>query len=159
MGGNSSILENIVPFFANIYLKEIDKYFAEQGIEYYRYSDDILIFADTYHSLMIRKNQLYDRLHKRGLKINPLKVKVTVPGEQWEFLGFSYCKGQIDLSQNTKKKMKAKIKRKAEALRRWQRKKGLSSDKAAIGFIRAMNRKLYGGKDEDDTVYNNRKTL
>ena len=41
------------------------------------------------------------------------------------------------------------MKRKADALRRWQRKKGLDGEKAAIGFVRAMNRKFYG-KEEDD---------
>lgn len=76
------------------------------------------------------------------------------PGEPWEFLGFSYDHGKLDLSENTKRKTKAKIKRKAEALRRWQRKKGLTTDKAAIGFIRAMNRKFYGSEDTDDFTWN-----
>ena len=40
--------------------------------------------------------------------------------------------------------MKQKIKRKSEALRRWQRKKGLPVEKAAIGFINTINNKLYG---------------
>lgn len=143
----------IAPFFANIYLMDIDKYFANKCIEYYRYSDDILIFADTYESLMEIKNVLYNKLHEKELEINPLKEKITFPGEEWEFLGFSYFNGQIDLSKNTKRKIKAKIKRKAEALRRWQRKKGLSEDKAAIGFIRAMNRKFYGCMEEDDFTW------
>ena len=49
----------------------------------------------------------------------------------------------------TVKKTKAKIRRKAEALRRWQRKKGLSGEKAAIGLIRAMNQKFYGRRDPE----------
>ena len=35
----------ISPFFANVYLLSMDKYFEEQGVPYFRYSDDILIFA------------------------------------------------------------------------------------------------------------------
>ncbi len=42
------------------------------------------------------------------------------------------------------------IKRKAEALRRWQRGKNLSGEKAAVGFIRAMNRKFYGGAAKEE---------
>lgn len=143
----------IAPFFANIYLMELDNYFEEQGTEYFRYSDDILLFADTYDALMMRKHELYGRLQDWGLTINPEKEHISVPGETWEFLGFSYDNGQFDLSANTKRKIKAKIKRKADALRRWRRKKGLSPDKAAIGFVRAMNRKFYGGEGRDDFTW------
>jgi hypothetical protein len=61
----------------------------------------------------------------------------------WEFLGFCYRDGKVELSENTKHKLKQKIKRKAHALRRWQEKKNLSGEKAAIGFIRAMNHKFF----------------
>lgn len=143
----------IAPFFANVYLMELDRHFEKMGTAYFRYSDDILLFADTYDTLMMRKHELYDRLHEWGLAVNPEKEHISKPGESWEFLGFSYEKGQFDLSANTKRKIKAKIKRKADALRRWQRKKGLSPDKAAIGFIRAMNRKFYGCKESDEFTW------
>lgn len=78
---------------------------------------------------------LRERIAKLGLNINPDKVTVTGPGEEFSFLGFAYRNGEIDLSPNTIRKTKARIKRKANALMRWQRKKGLDSSKAAIGFI------------------------
>lgn len=137
----------ISPFFANIYLADMDKWFWEKDIPYFRYSDDILIFADTEKELKGRTEVFYQMIKENCLTVNEDKVTVTEPGEIWEFLGFSYNNGRIDLSENTKKKIKAKIKRKADALRRWQRKKGLTPDKAAIGFINAMNRKFYG-RDE-----------
>lgn len=143
----------IAPFFANIYLTDIDKYFANSGVEYFRYSDDILIFADSMQALLEIKSDLYGKLNQKGLAVNPEKEKISSPGEVWEFLGFSYYDGQFDLSDNTKRKIKAKIKRKAEALRRWQRKKGLAADKAAIGFIRAMNYKFYGSEETDDFTW------
>ncbi len=134
----------ISPFFANIYLKEIDDYFKELNIPYFRYSDDIILFADSLEELTQLQTQLYKSLSDLKLTINPDKVHISKPGEVWEFLGFCYRNGDIDLSDTTIMKMKAKIKRKADALRRWQRKKNLSSEKAAIGFIRAMNQKFYG---------------
>ena len=134
----------ISPFFANIYMGDIDTYFYENNIEYYRYSDDIILFADTYEELISLKTILYSKINDLKLEINHEKEYITKPGEVWEFLGFSYCNGEIDLSTNSIRKMKQKIKRKSEALRRWQRKKGLPVEKAAIGFINTINNKLYG---------------
>lgn len=139
----------IAPFLANVYLMDVDWYFWDRGIDYYRYSDDILIFAENYDRLTMIQGILYEMLDRLGLHINHDKEKISVPGDSWEFLGFAYKNGEIDLANHTKRKMKAKIKRKANALRSWQRKKGLESDKAAIGFIRAMNRKFYGNEPSD----------
>ncbi len=142
----------ISPFFANIYLTDMDKYFEEKNIPYFRYSDDILIFADTEKELEERMALFYDKVGENRLLVNNAKVTVAKPYDIWEFLGFSYDNGRIDLSENTMRKIKAKIKRKAEALRRWQRKKCVTSDKAAIGFIRAMNMKFYGESREKEDM-------
>lgn len=133
------------PFFANIYLAELDTYFETLHVPYFRYSDDILIFADSEEELQQLIAVFLQKIKEHHLEINESKVTITKPGEPFEFLGFSYQNGVIDLSYNTKRKIKSKIKRKAEALRRWQRKKGVTSDKAAIGFINTMNKKFYGG--------------
>lgn len=133
----------ISPFFANVYLMEMDWYFARKDILYFRYSDDILIFADTRDQLCQLQGELYDWIESSHLQLNPAKVYISNPGEGWEFLGFSYRNGEVDLSENTKRKIKGKIKRKAHALRRWQAKKGLSGEKAAKGFIKAMNHKFF----------------
>lgn len=145
------------PFFANVYLAHMDKCFEDMGVKYFRYSDDILIFADSKEELDKLIGFFYEKINENRLSINQSKVTVTEPGQSFEFSGFSYDDGNIDLSANTVRKLKAKIKRKAEALRRWQRSKGLTADKAAIGFINAMNRKFYGGSDkawdEDDFTW------
>lgn len=138
----------ISPFLANVYLSDTDHFFHEKGILYFRYSDDILLFADSLEELREYERLLYERLSAHGLFINPEKVRVYEPFEKIDFLGFSYQNGEIDLSENTLRKIKAKIRRKARALVRWRKKKGLSGEKAAIGFIRAMNRKFYGRDEE-----------
>lgn len=140
----------ISPFFANIYLREMDYYFAQHNVPYFRYSDDILLFADTLEELQRLQSELYQKIIALKLSVNPDKVHISAPGEVWEFLGFCYRDGEIDLSDTTIRKMKAKIKRKADALRRWQRDKGLSGEKAAIGLIRAMNRKFFGSTAPSD---------
>lgn len=143
----------IAPFLANIYLQQVDRLFSEEGVEYFRYSDDVLIFAESKEKLAQYKEVFYDRLAIHGLNINPQKIAEKEPGEKVDFLGFAYENGKLDLSDNTKIKIKGKIKRKAEALRRWQRKKGLSTEKAAIGFIHAMNKKFFGYGEEDEFTW------
>ena len=133
----------ISPFFANVYLSEIDHFFENEGVLYLRYSDDILLFADTREDLEHLRQQLFERIEAHHLKLNPDKVQISEPGESWDFLGFSYVDGRVDLSYHTKVKIKKKIKRKAEALRRWARKKGLTGEHAAKGFIKAMNYKFF----------------
>lgn len=134
----------ISPFLANVYLRDVDAYFHDNNVTYFRYSDDILLFADSPEELAALKETLYSKLSALKLRLNPDKISISAPSETWEFLGFACRKGVIDLSDNTVRKTKAKIRRKAEALRRWQRKKGLSPEKAAIGLIHTMNRKFYG---------------
>lgn len=145
------------PFFANVYLADVDRFFEEKKVPYFRYSDDILMFAETEAELNELMESFNEKIRENRLTINTSKVTITKPFESFEFLGFSYDNGTIDLSANTMRKLKAKIKRKSDALRRWQRSKGLTSDKAAIGFINAMNRKFYGGSsmewNEDDFTW------
>lgn len=137
----------ISPFLANVYLRDTDLYFYERGITYFRYSDDILLFADSREELEEYRKELTEQLHVLKLRLNPEKVKVTAPGEPWDFLGFGYRDGKIDLSENTIRKTKARIRRRAESLMRWQREKGLVPEKAAIGLIHTMNRKFYGNPE------------
>lgn len=133
----------ISPFLANVYLMEMDHSFERKGILYFRYSDDILIFADTEEELTKLQACLYEYIETHKLAINPSKVHLSNPGEPFDFLGFSFHDYKVDLSDVTIQKMKDKIKRKAHSLRRWQQKKELSGDRAAKGFIKAMNRKFY----------------
>lgn len=140
------------PFFANVYLKDMDAFFEKEGMLYFRYSDDILLFAKDELQLQERKEVLYRIIAEEGLIINQDKERVYMPGEKIDFLGFSIKSGEVDLSESTLRKTKARIKRKAQALKRWQIKKGLSGEKAAIGLIRTMNRKFYGkGASGEDT--------
>lgn len=137
----------ISPFLANVYLSEVDHFFEEEGVLYFRYSDDILIFADSMAELELRRQQLYEKIEAHYLHLNPTKLHISKPGEAFEFLGFRFYDGQVELSDSTMLKIKAKIKRKAHALRRWQMKKQLSGDRAAKGFIKAMNRKFFDSGD------------
>ena len=131
----------VSPFLANVFLSDMDKIFEDAL--YFRYSDDILIFADSEDELKKYQKKIYSMIESNKLTLNQKKVKVCKPGEVFEFLGFSYNSGEIDLSENTVNKMKAKIKRKAHALRRWANRNKHSGERAARAFIKAMNKKLF----------------
>ena len=139
----------VSPFFANVYLLSMDRYFEEIGASYFRYSDDILIFAKTREELDARISDFYRHIEGKGLSVNPKKVSISSPGEAWEFLGFCYKDGQVDISEVTKNKLKGKIRRKAKALLRWKTKTGAEYERAARALIRTFNKKLYNEENDD----------
>ena len=72
----------VSPFFANIYLAETDGRF-----EYYRYSDDLIVFGESMDALLSVQREIYAELERIKLCMNHEKEKITLPGEEWEFLG------------------------------------------------------------------------
>ena len=139
----------VSPFFANVYLLSMDQYFESIGASYFRYSDDILIFARTREELDARISDFYSHIEEKGLSVNPKKVTISSPGEPWEFLGFCYQDGDVDISAVTKNKLKGKIRRKAKALLRWKTKTDASYERAARALIRTFNKKYFNEKNED----------
>jgi len=139
----------VSPFFANVYLLSMDRYFEEKGVSYFRYSDDILIFSHSREDLDAHITGFYRQIEEKGLSVNPKKVSVSSPGDAWEFLGFSYKDGQVDISEVTKNKLKGKIRRKAKALLRWKTKTGAEYERAARALIRTFNKKLYNEENDD----------
>ena len=140
-------------FFANIYLTPLDDIFTQRDIPYFRYSDDIMVFADSEEKINEYKKLIFNYIEERGLSINPDKVKISKPGEVWEFLGFCYRNGRIDLADATITKIKAKIKRKAKALMRSQKRKGRSFDDVAADLIDHFNRKFYREFSDNDFTW------
>ena len=136
------------PFLADVYLKEVDKYFHDAHVVYARYSDDIILFAPDRETLMGYKSQMAEFLRKYQLEVNPDKEKIYSPDDAYEFLGFK-CHGfDIDISEATKKKMKGKIKRATKSLMRWRIRNNMEPEKAMKGLINHFNRVFF---ENDDT--------
>lgn len=131
-------------FLSNLYLREMDKFFEKDA--YARYADDIIIFTRTKKQLEIVQKQIREFLNQRKLEINPEKEYIFYPQESWTFLGFSYNQGMIDLSKHTKDKIKAKIRRKTRALKRWQKRKNVSSENTMKALCNIFNYKFFDGK-------------
>ena len=141
------------PFLANIYLREVDHHFAETGVLYARYSDDIILFAPNRETLDRHIGDLNAFLEKYRLEVNPDKVRIYQPDEAFDFLGFK-CKGRnIDIADATKHKMKEKIRRKARSLQRWRSKNGIAAEKAMKVLIRYFNRKFFESDDPSELTW------
>jgi retron-type reverse transcriptase len=141
------------PFLANIYLKELDTYFAENNVVYARYSDDIIVFAQTEEELMQYKKIMYEFLDKYELTVNTKKEKISRPEQAWEYLGVEYQNGEIDLSPSSKQKLKGKISRKARALRRWKLRKNVCDDQTMKAMIRIFNRKFFENNNPHELTW------
>lgn len=137
------------PFLANIYLREVDRYFAEHDVLYARYSDDIILFAPDRPTLEGHISVLQYFLQKYRLEVNPRKVRIYRPDEAFDFLGFK-CKGRsIDIADATRQKMKDRIRRKARSLHQWSSKNQVAPEKAMTVLIRYFNKKFF---DPDDAA-------
>ena len=135
------------PFLADVYLMEADHYFADAGVLYARYSDDIILFAPDRETLDGYRETLLGFLEKYKLTVNPDKERLFSPEEGFEFLGFK-CRGNaVDIAESTKRKMKLRIRRTARSLHRWRIAKGLAPEQAVKAMIRIFNEKFFGDGD------------
>ena len=131
----------ISAFLANLYLSHMDHHFT--GTAYARYSDDIILFAETLDALEASVSKLHSFLAEAGLSVNREKEARSAPGEGWVFLGIRYAAGTIDVAPVSVEKLKAKMRRKTRALMRWKQRTGATGIQAAQAFIRIFNRKLF----------------
>ena len=140
-------------FLANLYLSEMDASFYDRNRLYARYSDDIIVFAPDESQLKQDITFIKVCLERLGLTVNPQKESITPPGEPWIFLGVIYDNGAIDVAPISVDKMKAKMRRKTRALKRWADRKKLPGIYAAKSFIKAYNRKLFHSDGVHDLTW------
>ncbi|MBO7702999.1 MAG: group II intron reverse transcriptase domain-containing protein [Solobacterium sp.] len=133
----------LASFFANLYLRSLDELFEKRGTPYFRYSDDILIFTDSKEEQLTALNLLTEHITRMGLTLNPDKTRLFSPHEAWSFLGVEYQDGAIDLSAHSIRKMKDKIRRKANSLYRWRIRKNADFHRAARAMIRHFDQLFY----------------
>lgn len=141
----------LAPTLTNIYLKALDDYFYQRKINYIRYSDDIILF-DYPKYIENHYNYIVNYLTDKGLEINTSKTAVLPPNTPFVFLGFHYCKGSIDISEVSLKKMKGKIRRLAKSQRRKIVRGKLTVKEAIEKMLIRLNRKLYGIDTENNEL-------
>lgn len=141
----------ISPFLANLYLSDMDEAFAD--VLYARYSDDIILFAESEEERERLASRLQDMLREKGLSVNPEKEIRTAPEEPWTFLGICVGREKTDIAPVSKQKLKDKLRRRARSLERWKRRKGVTGAQAARAYIRAVNRKLYENPNRTELTW------
>ena len=140
-------------FMANLYLSDMDFWFEERNIPYIRYSDDIIVFAETAEEITEYESRIKDYLKKMNLTVNESKEVRTLPGEPMEFLGFRFEDGNIDVSHISLLKIKSKLRRKARAIYRWKNRKGVSDEKAIKVYIDFLNKKFYNNPVHEEITW------
>lgn len=142
----------ISAFLANYYLRDLDKCFYENNILYARYADDIIVFGNTMEEIKNYQKKIKKFLDIKKLSVNEEKEYFYKAGEKFEFLGFSFENGTIDISNNSFKKIKRKIRRTARGLRRWMIRKNATPEVTLKAMNRKYNNKFFG-KNENDLTW------
>lgn len=143
----------IAPFLSNIYLRDIDEYFRNKQVTYARYSDDLILFDSKEqignHLLYIKAN-----FESKRLVINEEKTKEYSPSEKWNFLGFSYKMGVIDVSEASINKLKLKIIRLSKRYLKLYSSDKYTENEIVTMFVHKINKKFYGkSKDVNDLCW------
>ncbi len=93
----------ISPVLCNIYLNELDCFLEENGIEFVRYADDIVIFSNTLDEIRKASEKTKKFITESlKLKINEKKFKIDIP-VNLKYLGYKFeadKKGIIALEAN-----------------------------------------------------------
>lgn len=129
-------------FFANIALNSLDNYFDEHNIIYARYSDDIIVIDESNEKLQESLNVILNYLDEYGLTINKDKYTWFKPGDNIEYLGLKFDdKGNIDISDHAKQKIKKQIHRWCRKGRMQIENKHTPFDVVAKRIVRRINSK------------------
>jgi len=141
----------ISPFLANFYLRDVDEYFTKKDCIYMRYADDILILAKDKVQLNVLRDELVKKIAEKKLEMNPKKEQYFLPGEPFNFLGFSISKDRVDISPVTICKLKGKIRRSTRSIRRWMLDRKAPVKGTIKAMIRTYNQKFFGPDEEELT--------
>lgn len=148
-GGRKGVMAGtpIAPLLATMYLDDLDREVAATGVTYSRYSDDIVVLVEP-HAMDGIERLLRRGLAARGLEVNESKSSRVPPGSPWDFLGFRYDAGVIDLAPVTERKARAKATRLARNLLRWRERNAAAPERALRAFVRRTGRRQFGVPDD-----------
>lgn len=127
----------IASFLGNVYLDDMDKKYYEEQTLYARYADEIIILCrenELQNNMISIENDVY----RHQLSLDITKRELIAPGAMWSFSGFSHQNEIIDLSEETKKKIKNQIKKFAKEIRR----RAILKEDFPEVALKTMNRKF-----------------
>jgi hypothetical protein len=142
----------LAPLLTNVYLRDLDDSMSELGVASARYSDDILVLGAP-EQVEAAEALVRDLLAQRGLRLNEAKTRRGGAGEPWDFLGLRHDAGRIGLSDNTVRRLRAKVRRRARALARYREASHVEAVRICQLFVASLNRKLYGVRSLGDVEF------
>ncbi len=142
----------LAPLLTNLYLRDIDEAIAATGVASARYSDDILALG-TPEQVDVAEARIRMLIAERGLRVNETKTRRGGPGDAWDFLGLRYTRGEVGLSANTMRKLRAKVRRRARREARYRGATACSAGETCRTLVGALNRKLYGANEDGDAEF------
>ena len=125
----------LAPLLSNLYLRPLDATFAAADVTYVRYADDILVVGES-GALEAARALIESCLAGLGLALNHRKTRYAAPGEPWEFLGFRFSGGRLDVAPNTAAKLRGRARRLAR--------RAIERPDPVAYALRRLNRRLYG---------------
>ena len=130
--------------FMNIYLHEMDDYFAPRAAFYSRYSDDILIGARTYEEIKEYETKFFEFLDRLRLGTNRDKTMIVMPGEPFDLLGMEICGDRIRIAEHSMAKIKRKLRIYTKRTLKRRNTGEMSPEEAASDLIDRFNRFFFG---------------
>ena len=128
----------------NVYLHEMDDYFAPRAAFYSRYSDDILICARTREEIEEYQKKFYEFLDHLRLSTNKEKTMIIEPGDPFELLGMELCRGRITISAHSMAKIRRKLRKFTNSAFLKQSTGKMTKEEAAKNMIRRFNSFFFG---------------
>ncbi|MCQ2085657.1 MAG: hypothetical protein MJZ21_05895 [archaeon] len=131
-------------FLSNYFLRNLDWLLFLNRVPFFRYADDMMVVAETSERLDEIKDFIQGYVDEKKLILNPNKVSIYQPGEEFIFLGIRFDHGRTMLSEASIKKHKARIKTMARKYRKRYEDGKVTRETAMALMIRAVNSFHYG---------------
>jgi group II intron reverse transcriptase/maturase len=94
---------------SNLYLTPLDQQMKEEGYQYLRYCDDILVFAESQSQALRVREAISDQVGTVGLSLNDRKSQLLPPRGRFVFLGYEFDGQQIRIGPRAMQKFKARM--------------------------------------------------
>lgn len=140
---------------AAIYLAEIDKSIIKQGVRYFRYVDDVLMYGDE-PSVRKAHKSLGSRLRRRGLRLHPLDSGKSHLGDlskPFGYLGYEFRWPMVTVRASTVERLLQSLAAKFSEFkhnktRRLERFKYLDEKRLSEIFLLELNERISGAVSE-----------
>ena len=144
--GFTSVLPGspIVPFLQNIYMIEVDRFMNENVRICSRYTDDICMICEDAASASHLMEQLKEIITGLNLTFNEEKTGIISPRDPYDLLGIRFLPGQMDIAENTFRKVFGKMKHRADSICRRVKTGRLTREDGIRMMANYINRYYYG---------------